>query len=289
MNSLSVKQNPASLTLIRHGESLYNALKEVREQWPEYFAFTEQFNKESFIEGHEPRDDLKLNIYANIWPSADLRSKALDYFKKVHEYFGNVSDPNTPLSEVGHWQAEETGKNYPIEVPANTVSYCSPYVRTQQTRTDIFKHLPGVQSNNDPYLHEAIREQEHGLSATWGDWRLAFVRDPDQFAHSLTQGKYYYRYDGGESVSDVRNRASRFLGRIARKHNEENVLVVTHHLTILSIIAEVRHLTDEQFIALDETNKPKNCSVTTFKKDEAGNLTLDMERDYNQVFYNQHR
>ncbi|MDO8558873.1 MAG: hypothetical protein Q7R84_00930 [bacterium] len=41
--------------------------------------------------------------------------------------------------------------------------------------------------------------------------------------------------------------------------------MVTHHLTILSFRASMEHLTPEQFIELDEKEKPVNCGVTRYE------------------------
>ena len=62
-----------------------------------------------------------------------------------------------------------------------------------------------------------------------------------------------------------------------------NVWIVTHHLTILSMRANFEHLTPEEFIALDEKQKPVNCGLTTYignpNKGKNGKLELE---SYNQ-------
>ncbi len=55
--------------------------------------------------------------------------------------------------------------------------------------------------------------------------------------------------------------------------NCENVLAVTHHLTILSNLAELQGWSREQFIEWDERRRPPNCSVTVLNREEQQSQT----------------
>ncbi len=65
-----------------------------------------------------------------------------------------------------------------------------------------------------------------------------------------------------------------------------NVLVVTHHVTILAVRATLERLSPEEFIKLDEHEKPLNCGVTIYRgipdKGKDGQLEL---MDYNVCLY----
>jgi IS5 family transposase len=61
---------------------------------------------------------------------------------------------------------------------------------------------------------------------------------------------------------------------------------VTHHLTILSFRANYERLSPEEFIRLDEHEKPVNCGITVYRGDpnqgKDGKLVLQI---YNKKFY----
>lgn len=133
---------------------------------------------------------------------------------------------------------------------------------------------------------DRIREQEHGLSLLYSDWRVFHVLHPDQKQLRDLQGPYWYQYPQGESVSQVRDRARSFTSMLIREWADKHVLVVTHHLTILSLRANYQRFSPEEFIRLDEYEKPVNCGVTLYRGDPTigkdGKLVL---KAYNKKFY----
>lgn len=76
------------------------------------------------------------------------------------------------------------------------------------------------------------------------------------------------------------------MSTVIREHAEENVLVVSHHLTLMSIRANLERWTPEQFIETDQNQKPINCGVTIYKGEPGqgkdGRLALEQ---YNQKLY----
>lgn len=128
------------------------------------------------------------------------------------------------------------------------------------------------------------------MQTVFNDWRLSFVFEPMEMLHYLKQGPYSYRYKGGESKFDVRNRTSRFVGRMRRKHTNENVLAVSHHLTILATLAELLHWSREDFMRWDEERRPDNCGITIFRQEKGASRTgRDLlrlkEEDYSRKLY----
>ena len=78
---------PNSITLVRHGESAYNALRAKKDESLTYLAFKESFAK-------NPQ-------------SEDTKRRA----KEIHSLFAlDVSDYGTPLTDEGRAQALATGK-----------------------------------------------------------------------------------------------------------------------------------------------------------------------------------
>ena len=120
----------------------------------------------------------------------------------------------------------------------------------------------------------------------YNDWRVFNVFHPEQGALRTLLGPYWYQYPQGESVSQVRDRVRSILATVIREHSGKNVMMVTHHLTILSIRATLERLTHEQFMELDTNEKPVNCGVTHYRGDpdagSNGKLVLDF---YNRKLY----
>jgi broad specificity phosphatase PhoE len=100
------------------------------------------------------------------------------------------------------------------------------------------------------------------------------------------QGDYEYRFLNGENKADVRDRSRSFLSTLIREHAERKVLVISHHLTLLSFRANLERWGREEFIEADRNDKPINCGVTVYKGDpqqgKNGRLSLEI---YNKRLY----
>lgn len=254
---------PTSLTLIRHGQSAYNVLRAQKQQDPEY----QQLQK----------------LYADGDDGLDARVIAAKIKRK---YALGVGDYETPLTSEGEMQAAITGaKLLEAGTALPDVIIYSPYLRTRETMdflTQGWGQLEMVPRVED----DRIREQEHGLAVAYNDWRVFHTFHPEQRELKKLQGDYWYQYPQGESVADVRDRVRSMLTTLVREYRGQRVLMVTHHLTILSIRATLERLTPEEFIKLDKTNKPVNCGVTEYvgKPDEGKDGKLFLET-YNQRLY----
>lgn len=254
---------PTSLTLIRHGQSTYNILRAKKQQDPDYKRFQELYRLD------------------------DITPDMLELAKCLQKRYSlGVGDYNTELTEEGANQAIATGKVLNASsTPLPDVVIYSPYVRTRQTLNGLcvgwpqLKDVPAVEDDR-------IREQEHGLSIIYNDWRIYHTFHPEERKLQKLQGDYWYQYPGGESVADVRDRVRSMLTTIVREYSGQRVLLVTHHLTILSIRATLERLTPEEFIKLDKHEKPINCGVTEYigRPDEGkdGKLAL---KSYNLKLY----
>ncbi len=255
---------PASVTLIRHGQSTYNVLREAKDKDPEYQTFKAAFNA-------NPRAHETLQL------AGYMRGK----------YAMQTSDYETPLTRGGQIQAVKTGERLHEIIPLPEIVFHSPYERVRSTLHGLFIGWPELADLGVPKVAEdRIREQEHGLSLLYSDWRMFHTFHPEQKELHDLLGPYWYQYPQGESVSQVRDRTRDVLSMLIRECADMHVMLVTHHLTILSLRANLERLTPEEFIHLDEHEKPVNCGVTHYigKPDEGkdGKLVLDF---YNKKLY----
>lgn len=165
----------------------------------------------------------------------------------------DVGDHNVELTARGHTQAEASGRQLGAEFFRDTLIYRSPYRRTRETSVGLLRGA-AVPESSWPEIFEdpRLREVEHGYddydAQTW-----------DRALH----GWFYYRFRGGESPADCFDRVSTFLEtlmrQVARKQHE-NVLIVSHGLTIRCFVMRFMHLTVEQF---EELANPGNASIVT--------------------------
>ena len=168
--------------------------------------------------------------------------------------YASKQDYKLLLTEEGIRQAEEAGGEVKRIVGDGRVCfYVSPLWRTRMTFEHVAKHLDrnNIRWKEDPRL----REQE------WGHFRdlkanIQIDAERNKF------GTFYYRIKDGESCADVYDRVSDFLHSLYRdflKHDfEENVIIVTHGMTLRMFLMRWFHWTVEEFETL---RNPKNCEI----------------------------
>jgi broad specificity phosphatase PhoE len=76
------------------------------------------------------------------------------------------------------------------------------------------------------------------------------------------------------------------MSTLVREYSGQRVMLITHHLTILSIRAILERLSSSEFVDLDKKQKPVNCGVTIYHGEAGvgknGRLIMD---EYNTKFY----
>lgn len=179
------------------------------------------------------------------------------------KYSLNTSDCDTPLTAIGEKQAIITGRHSPGITLLPDIIFYSPYIRTASTLDNMCVGWPEL-ANVERVAEDRIREQEHGLALLYSDWRIFHVMHPEQKKLHDLLGDYGYQYPQGESVSQVRERIRSFTNMLIRECAGMNVMLITHHLTKLSIRANLERLTPREFQDLDNTNKPANCGVNQY-------------------------
>lgn len=188
----------------------------------------------------------------------------LTTFNKLHIYQGQY---DSPLAIEGYRQAEETGKHLASAYKIDAI-YASDLSRTRRTAAPLSRIL-GLPVVTDPALREVDVGKWSGKKVS-DAWReepervTAYRNDPGTF-----------RFEGGESFEDVYRRASAFLEKVAKKHDGETVVIVSHGGTIRSLLCVWMG------IPLKELRKVptlKNTSITVADYDN-GSVTLSLVGD----------
>ncbi len=233
---------PTQLVIVRHGQSEYNVLRGMKSSDPLYAEFKKAFNAD--------------------YRSGEARRLAIAVRKK---YALSVGDVGTRLTEAGVEMAKTTGASLKQTLGGlpDTV-FVSPYHRAVETLESMKLGWPELATVRT-VSEDRIREQEHGLSNLYNDTRVFHVMHPEQKELIDLQGSYWYQYPQGESVSQVRDRIRSFMSTLVREYSGQRVMLVTHHLTILSIRAILERLTPKEFLHLDEKEKPVNCGVMIYR------------------------
>jgi broad specificity phosphatase PhoE len=249
---------PTSVMLIRHDTSAYNVLRDAKKGDPLYELFLQEFEKSS--------------------NSETVKNLAYRVQKK---YALGVGDADTPLADAEGRQAFRTGEELAFKEPLPDIIFVSPYQRALHTLKHIVRGWPQL-ANVKIFEEERVREQEHGLALIYNDWRVFHTLHPDQGRLYKQEGPYWYRYPQGESVPDVRDRNRSFLTTLTRDFAEKRILVITHHLNILAMRANLERLGAAQFTRLDEEEKPINCGVTKY----VGNPNIGLKGRLELEYYN---
>lgn len=172
------------------------------------------------------------------------------------------------LSKKGIAQSENAGRELrEIIKDESAFFYVSPFFRTRMTFEGIAKalDLEKIKWIEEPRL----REQE------WGhlhDANTSGLIDMQRDAY----GTFYYRIQDGESAADVYDRVSDFFGTLHRDFEKadsaQNVIIVTHGMTLRLFLMRWFHWTVEQF---EEIANPKNCEMVVLEMRESGKYKLE--------------
>lgn len=175
-----------------------------------------------------------------------------------------------PVSPLGREQIEALARRMAHEPPSSAV-YTSPLQRTLDTARKIAgpRHGP---------LRVVQDLREIGCGEVDG-WPVSRVREryPDLWAENFRQRDPNFRWPGGESYCELRERCVAALRRIAAAHPGERVVVVTHAGPISSVIGALRG----ESPAAWESCRPGNCSLTLVEwEGDLGVLTRFDDRNH---------
>jgi len=177
----------------------------------------------------------------------------------------DIRDIDVPLSELGHKQAEATGRWF-AALPENErpeILLASPYIRARQTAEAIC-NAGGLAGGAKPtIIDERLREREFGVfdGLTTRGIRERF---PTEAAHRSKIGKFYHRAPGGESWADVILRLRSALNTINLHYADRRVLVVCHQVVVLCMRYVLEALSEGQILAIDKQGDILNCGISAF-------------------------
>jgi broad specificity phosphatase PhoE len=255
------------VTFVRHLESKYNEYKQLIKSNPDYQEFM---------------------TTKNISRKKELAHTLLQHF------FQEVGiDYETGLSQKGHEEGEQLSKLYAQLIKSNPnvfpdLIYVSPYIRTRKTLHYMLKNIQWLDMDFEKLINEEklqdlivgsfngkdisikiderIRERDHGSNVA-----PSFIRDfrdgergfHDLLTRRQKEKVYYFTSPaGGESQVETNARAKEFLIRNFEKNQFWNILVVSHHLTMLGALLSIFGGSFETFYNLNELRKPANGSFT---------------------------
>ena len=137
--------------------------------------------------------------------------------------------------------------------------YISPFWRTRETYEEITRHIIPINTYEDPRL----REQEWGQNM---ESREGYKDKIEEYRDAY--GHFYYRFrDGGESCADVFDRVSDFMNTMFRdfekKEFPENVIIVTHGMTMRLFLMRWYHCSVEEF---ESWGNPMNCQFLLLER-----------------------
>jgi broad specificity phosphatase PhoE len=171
-----------------------------------------------------------------------------------------IPDYALNLTFEGIEQAKQAGQEIKKIIGQETLQvYVSPYYRTRQTYQYIQESIKEnvVKAFEDP----RIREQD------WGHLRKLDLND-EIIQERNGFSVFYYRIPDGESGADVYDRVSTFLETLHRDFQKsdypENVLIVTHGMTLRLFLMRWFHWSVEEFESLHNLH---NCEIVIMQKD----------------------
>ena len=184
--------------------------------------------------------------------------------------YSRTQDYKLNLTETGREEAKNAGRKISSLIGGDGLHvYVSPYFRTRQTYDEISKSVSQnvTQTTEDPRL----REQDWGHLRHPDDSKL-IENERDEY------GTFYYRIPSGESGADVYDRVSTFFETIHRDFSKEdfpeNVLIVTHGLTLRLFLMRWLHWSVEMF---ESAASPSNCQIVIMEKQEDDRFQLVSE------------
>ncbi len=168
------------------------------------------------------------------------------------------------LTELGHQQAEDAGKEIAKIISGPAHFFVSPYWRTRQTYLGVRKNVSQAGFREDP----RIREQEWKTRLSFD---LGIETDRDAY------GPFYYRVESGESCADCYSRAAEFLTfaerEFEREDSPQDFIFVSHGMFCRILLMVMLGLTVEEFEILRNF---KNCQYHILEY-ENGKYTLKTE------------
>jgi probable phosphoglycerate mutase len=173
------------------------------------------------------------------------------YFVRHGQTVWNVENKicgatDSPLTELGHQQAVETGYEILKEkITADEILY-SPLSRAADTAKHI-SEITGIPARVEPRLTEQ----------NFGKWE-GTARDGAEFKKA--KGDFCSRYEGGESMLQLAQRIYNLLDEIKAESDSKTYILVAHNGISRVIQSYFYEMTNEEYAAFGV----KNCAVVRY-------------------------
>ena len=175
------------------------------------------------------------------------------YFVRHGQTIWNIENKicgltDSPLTERGHKQAEETGRKIlEAGIHADEILY-SPLMRAADTARHISK-MTGIPMREEPRL----------IERNLGKWEST-PRDGAKFQKAKAQ--FIYRFQGGESVLQVAQRIYNLLDELKEESSETGkvYLLVAHNGIARAVHSYFYDMTNEEYAA----SGMKNCQLREY-------------------------
>ncbi|MFM2357684.1 MAG: hypothetical protein RJA61_421 [Candidatus Parcubacteria bacterium] len=201
--------------------------------------------------------------------------------EEARSLVAGTADYKVKLTPFGWEQARKTGVYLREKFDLPDYVYHSGYVRTMQTLDGILEafserqKMP-IQIRMNPF----IRERDPGYTADMleGEAEKSF---PWLKNYWKTNGGFFARPPGGESLSDVSGRVYTFISALFRERAGKKVWVVTHGGTLRALRFILERWSYDQAVEWAPGQSPANCGITVYRFDE--NLKRLTLREYNTI------
>ena len=187
--------------------------------------------------------------------------------------YSSTPDYAVNLTENGIKQSKGVGKvlyNSLVDSDDTFAVYYSPFFRTIQTLNGIATQFP-TNFFSKKWVREEPRLREQEWCGKLPDTGYSFKQEKERFLY----GHFYYRFNNGESCADVYDRVSDFMDTLHRDfekpHYPNNVLLVTHGMTLRVFLMRWLHKTVEEF---ESWGNPKNGEIFTLRLNPFGKYDL---------------
>ncbi len=184
------------------------------------------------------------------------------------------NDPNLEhhLTEKGKGQAKEAGEK--LKKEKIDAIYCSPYVRTKET-AEIIAEATG-------FPKEKIIFDDRIQELGFGDFHLKPFGDFLAYEESSMKN-FNDKLPNGESYQDAKNRVGDFLYEIDGKHQNQNILIVTHGIFLEvfpAVIMGADAKVSKNLVNTVETELGKVYEYSFVPIPHNENYELDLHRPY---------
>jgi broad specificity phosphatase PhoE len=183
------------------------------------------------------------------------------------------SDPEVPLTDYGHTQADELGRRIARLFPAHFKLHRifeNGFLRVRQTTDGILKNIPyDIPRASSPLLEK----RQYGKF--WNLTRRGVRRlYPDEWLRYQREGDLFYRAPGGgENYPDLFGRVDRFIDEHVEKASG-NTLVITSSVVKLSFRRRFEGLSDAEVLRLYEQAAVPNADILIYRRVAEGTWML---------------